>query len=249
MSLQKINNISSPEEINSIAYADIAKLGGIDVVHSFVASGSPVAWFSADSLGLSEDDPVSSWTDLTGNGNHLIAPSGKEPVIKEDIVNGLPSVFFNGGQFMEFSHTPMTQPLTVFMVFRHEAFEAVWYHSGNSVAGDRLDYTTNSNFALYSPPVPSYVATGFSTSPWPYTKLSIVSWNGASSNERQNGVQGSDIDAGTGAPAGLSIGAQWNGTAGFANLFYMCELIIYDGSENYLANEVGLAYKYGIVLP
>ena len=53
MALQKINNISSPEEINSIAYADIAKLGGIDVVH---AGGIDLTTFTEDGAGITVVD-------------------------------------------------------------------------------------------------------------------------------------------------------------------------------------------------
>lgn len=54
-------------------------------------------WLDASQLtGLSDNDAVASWTDLSANTNHAIqAVSGKRPTYKTGILNGLPVVRFD----------------------------------------------------------------------------------------------------------------------------------------------------------
>ncbi len=54
-------------------------------------------WYAADTLGLANNDPVSSWTDLSGKGNTLVQASGtKQPLFKTGLIGGLPGVRFDG---------------------------------------------------------------------------------------------------------------------------------------------------------
>lgn len=56
---------------------------------------SLVIWLKADSLGLSDGVNVSTWTDLSGNGNHFTQGTGAfQPMFKLNQVNGLPAVQF-----------------------------------------------------------------------------------------------------------------------------------------------------------
>ena len=58
----------------------------------------PRAWFDANELtGLSDDDPVASWPDLSGHGNDAAHATGsKKPTYKTGVANGLPAVWFDG---------------------------------------------------------------------------------------------------------------------------------------------------------
>jgi hypothetical protein len=68
--------------------------GGID---SAVDIASLLGWWKADSLGLSDGTAVSSWTDSSGNGKHLVQATGsKQPLLKTAILNGLPVIRFDG---------------------------------------------------------------------------------------------------------------------------------------------------------
>ncbi|MCB0802888.1 MAG: T9SS type A sorting domain-containing protein [Flavobacteriales bacterium] len=56
-----------------------------------------VLWLDANSLNLNNNDPVSSWTDLSGNNNHAVqATSSKKPVFLTNEINGHPSISFDG---------------------------------------------------------------------------------------------------------------------------------------------------------
>ena len=62
-----------------------------------VNDSSLLAWFDAGQLtGLSNGDPVSTWTDASGNGNHATASAAyKEPTYITGALNGLPVVRFD----------------------------------------------------------------------------------------------------------------------------------------------------------
>lgn len=56
-----------------------------------------IAWYDAADIALADNDPVSSWTDKSGNGNTLAQGTGsKQPLYKTNIINGLPVVRFDG---------------------------------------------------------------------------------------------------------------------------------------------------------
>lgn len=60
-------------------------------------SSNNVIWLDASRLSLNNGDPVSSWTDFSGNGNHFTqATVSRQPVFVTSAVNALPSIYFNG---------------------------------------------------------------------------------------------------------------------------------------------------------
>lgn len=62
-----------------------------------LGAGNLVAAYEADTLALTNLDPVASFTDLSGNGRHLTqATAGKRPLYKTAQMNGLPVVEFDG---------------------------------------------------------------------------------------------------------------------------------------------------------
>lgn len=68
----------------------------------FVAGGAlePVAgmslWLKADSLALSDGDPVSTWADESGNGYDATNTGTARPTFKTNILNGKPVIRFDG---------------------------------------------------------------------------------------------------------------------------------------------------------
>ncbi len=52
-------------------------------------------WVKADSLALSDGNPVSTWADQSGSGDDLTASGGSRPVYKTNIQNGKPVVRFD----------------------------------------------------------------------------------------------------------------------------------------------------------
>lgn len=80
-------------------------------------------WVKADSLALSDNDPVSSWTDSSGLGNHATqGTGGAQPTYKTNIQNGLPVIRFDGaGDWLEVSDTSIiggNSGISVFIVFK-----------------------------------------------------------------------------------------------------------------------------------
>lgn len=58
-----------------------------------------MGWWDASQItGLSDNDPVSTWPDLSGNGLHLNAATANPPVYVENAYNGLPVVRFVSDQ-------------------------------------------------------------------------------------------------------------------------------------------------------
>lgn len=54
-------------------------------------------WLKADALALNDNDPVTTWTDSSGNGNDVAqSTSGNKPLFKTAILNGKAVVRFDG---------------------------------------------------------------------------------------------------------------------------------------------------------
>lgn len=70
-----------------------------------------VLWLDADTLALSDGDPVGTWTDGSGTANDATQTGANRPTYKTGIVNSLPVVRFDGttnDQFMTFPTDPGT---------------------------------------------------------------------------------------------------------------------------------------------
>ena len=58
-------------------------------------------WFAADRItGLANNDPVSTWSDVSGKGRDFTAAGALRPTFITDAQNGLPCVRFGGTQYM-----------------------------------------------------------------------------------------------------------------------------------------------------
>lgn len=77
-------------------------------------------WLDASTLSLNNNDPVSSWTDQSGNGFHATqASAGFQPKYLSNVVNGMPAVQFNTDDFLEFDGTVIVNTnYTIFAVVR-----------------------------------------------------------------------------------------------------------------------------------
>jgi hypothetical protein len=62
----------------------------------------PLFWGKArGETAYNDNDPVPSFTDFSGNGNHAVqATLAKQPTFKKNILNGLPVLRFDGGDFL-----------------------------------------------------------------------------------------------------------------------------------------------------
>lgn len=83
----------------NLTIRDLALLARSAGVAAFTPASLPnlLGWWEADSLALSDADPVPTWGDQSVNANHLAqATSGNRPIYKTNIVNGKPVVRFDG---------------------------------------------------------------------------------------------------------------------------------------------------------
>lgn len=113
------------------------------------AIGDLAIWVEADEIsGLSDGDPIDSWTDLSGNGNHLTASAAQRPLYYSGILNGLPVIRTNGSsQWFDIPNIGST-PAHWFLVFRNVTAPAAYrYILGTTSAasdwsGQLLNYGT-----------------------------------------------------------------------------------------------------------
>lgn len=105
------------------------------------------AWYDASQLtGYSNNDPVTSWTDLSGNGFHATPGAFAQPTYQTGIKNGLPAIRFSAGSNQALRSFPTIttgfNPWTMFVV----AHYITGYTHGERVLGSI--YPTNANWLL-----------------------------------------------------------------------------------------------------
>ena len=95
-------------------------------------------WLEADAItGLSDTDPVATWADLSVNGHDFVqATSGRRPLYRTGIINGLPVVRFDGTDD-RLSNTDAITYGTVFMVTEKGSAGIIW---GAGAAGTATEY-------------------------------------------------------------------------------------------------------------
>jgi len=77
-----------------------------------------ILWFSADSLSLNDNDAVSTWRDLSGNGNDATqGVGGEQPSFQTNEINGRPVVEFDGSDFLEMGSHVTTSAMSFYTVF------------------------------------------------------------------------------------------------------------------------------------
>jgi len=81
-----------------------------------------IAWYDASQLtGLSNGDPVTSWTDMSGNGYNATNGSLSAPTYQTNTLNTLPTIKFVAGSSQALRATPTiatTSAWTMFVVAR-----------------------------------------------------------------------------------------------------------------------------------
>lgn len=94
-------------------------------------------WGVAHSLGLADGVAISSWTDLSGLGNHAVQATGaNQPLLKTGILGVMDIVRFDGVN--DVLVTPSMASRTVFQVMRYRTsgnfpdYKALWDTSGDS---------------------------------------------------------------------------------------------------------------------
>lgn len=204
-------------------------------------------WLKADGLSLNNNDPVSTWTDSSGNGHDATQSGGSRPVYKTGIKNSKPAVLFAGGQYMSGSLT-LSQPMTVFFVIQHlnTGTDYQFYLDGasNRVAFVRL-VTGSDGYDLFAGA--DAVVSQAQDSNWHYLSGVV---NGASSIVAINGTATTGLDSGSNSLGSTYYLGCFGPTPG---MFYMdgyiAEMIIYNSALNTTNRQLVEAYlaaKYAI---
>lgn len=94
-------------------------------------------WLDANSLtGISDGDPLSTWTDRSTNGNDFTSSGANRPAYTLDKINGLPAIVFDktGPEYMSLASFTQTMTYTWFIVAQRDtqdsSFERLLFSSG-----------------------------------------------------------------------------------------------------------------------
>jgi len=95
---------------------------------TFIQSGASLApdaignlqqWVKADQIvGLNDGDPVSTWSDQSGNARDFTGVGAARPTYNTNVQNGLPGLNFNGAKGMTGSYTISAQPYSIAIVLK-----------------------------------------------------------------------------------------------------------------------------------
>lgn len=114
-------------------------------------------WLKADSLSLNDGDPVSTWTDSSGNGNDGAGSLTARPLYKTGVYNSLPMVRGDGSNdFLTVSRNAGLEPnaVTIFAVFRASSSPAGFSHLFSKPVGSDYSWGFNcdvsSNFRAFA---------------------------------------------------------------------------------------------------
>jgi len=201
------------------------------------------ARYSEKDLSLSDGDPVSTFTDETGNGNDL---TGTAATFRANALNGNPVVRFDGVDDdlnTTFSST-LSQPNYIFMVARQRSAPAdnFWIWGANDGFGVRQDLLTSS--------APEYqlFAGSFFNDGAPDTNAHIFGgvFDGASSAIRLDGTQTATGDGGADGMPGARIGYH-SGADSYFDID-VGEWLIYDSQPSIPAVASYLSDEWGITI-
>jgi hypothetical protein len=216
----------------------------IPVVRPSDVSGLAI-WLRADTLGLTDGDPVLSWTDSSGLGRHAVpyiipAP----PTFQTNELNGKPIVRFDGvDDVLRTATFPLPQPITTFVVAKWATATDYKAILDGYTASTGIVDLEGASIRLYAGAVATF---GVASTAW---RLLAVTWDSASSVGRAEGGAGTLLDPGTAAQNGLTIGSGGLGSAGNA----ACDIAEIAVFSRVLTtselNQIGgsyLAAKYGL---
>jgi hypothetical protein len=212
-------------------------------------------WLDASQIvGLNDGDPVTTWSDLSGNGYDATqATASKKPLYKTNIKNGRPCVLSDGVDDALYSSVVSTHPFTIYAVV-YAAANVGADHSfltdGDS-GGARRNVCTfgdgsvpnAAKMSIYNGAGPIYSANAL-TATW-----CVVAWvqNGASTKVYVNGTEEISGNSGTDSINGLTLMNRY--TLDVSLDGYVGEFALYQGAhgtsdrqaiQNYLSSRWGI---------
>lgn len=185
-----------------IAINSYSQTGPGGVGNSDGSNGQPknVIWFDASALGLNDNDPVATWTDMSGNGNDGVQPTASaQPIYRTGQINGMPAVIFDGtDDYIPFDgSTIVNSDYTVIVVAqrRSNRFRRIIIGGSTSASNQNLHvYWENStNFRahhygndLFTPMIPITQPDSGGTDPNVYGIFSTLLSSGDATYNRRN---------------------------------------------------------------
>lgn len=120
-----------------------------------IAQLNPVGWYEGDSIvGVADGGLVSSWTDLSGNGNHITAAGSLRPTFYKttpaQLLNGKPTVFFNGTNSLKKSTGFPGQPFTVFVLARSNTEPLLQPFFDGNTGNSSVLFRLSNNIRIYA---------------------------------------------------------------------------------------------------
>lgn len=172
------------------------------------AAGATLALDSRFISGLSDGDPVSTWSDRSGNGNNATGSGSSRPTFETNEQGGNPIVRFDGADDFMDSALVASQPLTVLILWKEHtdiAFDLPFYSTspaGGVILGSVSDVAD------------VYAGIGLLVGSVPFGSYNILTGvvNGASSESWLNGVQVTTGDAGSQGINTIKLGNNYSGS-------------------------------------
>ena len=201
---------------------------------------------AADGLsGLSDNDPITSWTDLTGNGFHLVqSNSDYRPTYKTNTINGKPSVRFGTNKWFVIPSGVFTDltAISVIVVVKIDndppgnvADGGLWHMSGDG-GGNRNTHWPYTDGTIYD----SFGVTARVTVGNPATTLAqwnsyIVTVGGGTANYYLNNSSIQSASRTYGVGATLYLGRTFDGYSLAGNIaeFALFNTAISESQRNY----------------
>lgn len=115
---------------NALAVASAKTIIGVDSTGSSFSPtdlASLKRWLDASQLSLSNNDPVSTWDDQSGQANDVTQTGSARPTFQTNITNGLPGVYFSAAstQSMSGSAVSTGTAVTWWIVFQPDTISAI----------------------------------------------------------------------------------------------------------------------------
>jgi hypothetical protein len=181
-------------------------------------------WIDADEIvGLNDGDPVSTWTDLTGNGRDFTAAGGDRPTYNTNVQGG--HLTSTGGVGMDSSYGFAAGDFTILVAYRSNA---------TNLGGRRLIQGQVNNW-LIGPygDQPRVFSGAFVQVFYPTLTPMVIAWrhNGGSgiAEAYVNGILAARRSAAVGYPGDIALGAR-----GAFNEPASCRLFAYAAYSRYL---------------
>ncbi len=187
-------------------------------------------WLDASQLtGLSNNDPLSTWTDFSTHSRDATQSGGARPTYKTNVKNSLPAILFvaSSSQYMTGSLT-LSQPVTLFAVVKHtssgpQTFNFYFDGTTNRLALLRLD-TSTPGYEAYAGSDAAITVSADTN--WHYLTAVV---NGSSSIVANNGSATTGLAAGSNSLGSTYIlGGGYVPTPGAFMDGYIAEFIVYD---------------------